>query len=45
MLKGLDKILELIRDNPDNSNLSSRYIQLATEGVSKEGVEAVSKTC
>ena len=43
MLKGLDKILELIKENPDNSNLSSRYIQLATEGVSKEGVEAVSK--
>ena len=39
---GLDKILDSIRENPDNSNLLSRYVQLATDSI-PEGVEAIAK--
>ena len=43
MSVGLDNILESIRENPDNANLISRYVQLATDGVSVQGVEAIIK--
>ena len=43
MSAGLDKILDSIRENPDNSNLLSRYVQLATDSISFEGVEAIGK--
>ena len=43
MSVGLDNILESIRENPDNANLISRYVQLATDGVSVQGVEAIVK--
>ena len=43
MSAGLDKILDSIRENPDNSNLLSRYVQLATDSISFEGVEAIAK--